>query len=72
MIHKSKWSSRYDPLLQQGSSRPELINVATYDQPEPIGLWLDLFRTQNEHILKKYKTTRDFQLTVKEMVPAGS
>lgn len=71
MIPKKTWDSRYDP-LSKDSSRPELRNVSTYDQPEPAGIWLDLFRSQNEHILEKYKTTREFKLSVKESMPAGS
>jgi len=65
------WESRYDPLYAQ-SHRPELKNVYTYDQPEPAGIWLDLFKTQNAAILSKYKTTRDFQLSVRDVLSAGS
>ena len=65
------WESRYDPLYAQ-SHRPELKNVYTYDQPEPAGIWLDLFKTQNAAILSKYKTTRDFQLSVRDVLAAGA
>lgn len=58
--------------MQQGSHRPELKSVITYDQPEPAGIWLEHLKALNSHILQKYKTTRDFQLSIKETLPAGS
>jgi len=69
--HVKEWGARYDP-LSKDSSRPELRNVPTYDQPDPAGIWLDLLKKQNENILKKYKTTREFKLTVKETLPVGT
>ena len=35
-----EWKTRYEPLMVEGSHRPELPNATTYDQNEAAGYWL--------------------------------
>lgn len=53
-----EWKVRYDPLMTDGSHRPEIEDAITYDQNYGAGIWLETLKLMNSQYLKEMKSTK--------------
>jgi len=53
-----EWKVRYDPLMTDGSHRPEIEDAITYDQNHGAGIWLETLKLMNSQYLKEMKSTK--------------
>merc|ERR1712131_96954 len=69
-----EWKVRYDPLMTDGSHRPEIEDAITYDQNYGAGIWLETLKLMNSQYLKEMKSTKSLKIgqRAEDVIPPGT